>query len=133
MRYSLIFSLLLISFSAVAGELNVKDLKVGDRLEGINKVTKRECTIDVVKKDHRKGSAEIIIVLDGKENEEYRLRYRKGLFTYEFAGDFDRNAQAVLKTGKISDETTFRIIQELYDTNRFVHHTVVNCLKLKKA
>ncbi|MCM2348511.1 MAG: hypothetical protein NDI69_00730 [Bacteriovoracaceae bacterium] len=133
MRYSLIFSLLLISFSTLAGELNVKDLKVGDRLEGINKVTKRECTIDVVKKDHHKGNAEIIIVLDGKENEEYRLRYRKGLLTYEFAGELDRNAQAVLKTGKISDETTFRIIQELYDTNRFIHHTVVNCLKLKKA
>lgn len=133
MRYALICSFLFISFSAVAGVLNVKDLKVGDRIEGIHKVTKRECTIDVVKKDHRKGSAEITIVLDGKENEEYRLRYRKGLLTYEFAGELDFKAQAVLKTGKISDETTFKIVQEVYNSNRFIHHTVVNCLQLKKA
>jgi hypothetical protein len=144
MKYLLVLSFTLFSLTSFGSEiLNVKDLKVGDRLEGVNNITKRECTIEVLKKEAIKDEQEIVIIVDGKEDEEYRLRYRKGLLTYEYTAqlyDFKDSrlnaivkAQAVLKTGKISDRTTFRIVQEVYYENHFVLNTLVNCLKLKEA
>lgn len=144
MKHLLVLGLTLFSLTAFGSEiLNVKDLKAGDRLEGVNNLTKRECTIDVLKKEVIKDEQEIVIIVDGKEDEEYRLRYRKGLLTYEYTAqlyDFKDpklkaivKAQAVLKTGKISDRTTFRIVQEVYYENHFILNTLVSCLKLKEA
>lgn len=143
MQRLLTLALSLFSLSAVAGALNVRDLQSGDRLQGRNQITKRECFIDVTSKEVRKNGTQIVIILDGKEDEEYRLRYRKGILTYEYAAQIYANhdeksstitkAQAVLKTGKISDETTFKIVQETYYPKHFVINTLVNCVGLKKG
>lgn len=131
------------SFSAIASDFNVRGLKIGDRLEGLNKITKRECRIDVLKKEKFEGQQTIVIVIDGKENEEIRLRYRKGLLTYEYVADLQEvknlknqsvvKSSAILKTGKISDMTTFRIIQETTTENSFSLNTLVNCQGLVRS
>ncbi len=131
------------SFNAIASDFNVRGLKIGDRLEGHNKITKRECRIDVLKKEKFEDQQTIVIVLDGKENEEIRLRYRKGLLTYEYVADLQEvkdpknqsvvKSSAILKTGKISDMTTFRIIQETTTESSFSLNTLVNCQGLVRT
>jgi len=131
------------SFSALAEDFNVRGLKAGDRLEGVNKLTKRECRIDVIKREKVEDQQTIVIVVDGKENEEIRLRYRQGLLTYEYVADLHEakdektetvvKSTAILKTGKISDLTTFRIVQETSTPDNTSLDTVVNCQKLVRS
>lgn len=139
----LILIALTFSFSAMAEDFNVRGLKVGDRLEGVNKLTKRECRIDVIKKEQLEDQEIIVIVVDGKENEEMRLRFRKGLLTYEYVADLQEvknqrtqtiiKSSAILKTGKISDMTTFRIVQETTTQDKFSLNTLVHCQKLVRS
>ena len=140
-----LFTLIILtcSFSALAGDFNVRGLKVGDRLEGVNKLTKRECRIDVIKKEQIEDQQTIVIVVDGKENEEMRLRFRKGLLTYEYVADLQEvkdqitqtivKSSAILKTGKLSDMTTFRIVQETTTSDNFSLNTLVHCQKLVRS
>ncbi len=131
------------SISALAEDFNVRGLKVGDRLEGVNKLTKRECRIDVIKKEQLEDQQTIVIVVDGKENEEMRLRFRKGLLTYEYVADLQEvkdqisqtsvKSSAILKTGKISDMTTFRVVQETTTPDNFSLNTLVHCQKLVRS
>lgn len=134
---------IIFTFSAAAEDFNVQGLKVGDRLEGSNRITKRECRIDVIKKEKIEDQQTIVIVVDGKENEEMRLRYRKGLLTYEYVADLQEvsepktqttvKSSAILKTGKISDTTTFRIVQEITSRDQLTLNTLVNCQGLIRS
>jgi len=138
-----ILIILTFSFTALAEDFNVRGLKVGDRLEGVNKLTNRECRIDVIKKEKLEDQQTIVIVVDGKENEEMRLRFRKGLLTYEYVADLQEvkdqitqtsiKSSAILKTGKISDMTTFRIVQETTTSDNFSLSTLVHCQKLVRS